>query len=85
MALIRSGYVDTDEGQVHYRCLRGDGPPLVFLHHTANSSTMWEAVIKRSAGSYDMVALDIPGTGGSYDPEGMPSIGHHTGSAWRWS
>jgi len=79
MTGMRFGYVDAGEGQVHYRRLRGDGPPLVFLHQTASSSAMWDAVMRRLAGDYDMIALDTPGFGGSYDPDEVPSIGYYTG------
>lgn len=76
MSAVRRGYVDTDRGQVHYRCQAGDGPPLVLLHQTASSSAMWEAVMARLAGR-EVVAPDTPGFGGSYDPESVPSVGYY--------
>lgn len=79
MSDMRFGYIDTSEGQVHYRRMPAEGPPLVFLHQTASSSAMWEAVMRRLAGTCDMVALDTPGFGGSYDPEEVPCIGYYTG------
>ncbi|MEQ9010607.1 alpha/beta hydrolase [Algiphilus sp.] len=79
MSRVRFGYVDTAEGQVHYRRIRGDGPILVFLHQTASSSAMWQAVMQRLAGDFDMIALDTPGFGGSYDPAEVPAIGYYAG------
>lgn len=77
MANMRFGYVDTEEGQVHYRRIRRTGPALVFLHQTASSSVMWNAVMHRLADVYDVVALDTPGFGGSYDPAAVPSIAYY--------
>ncbi|MDN5882501.1 MAG: alpha/beta hydrolase, partial [Nitrosospira sp.] len=58
--------------------LGSEGAPLlVFLHQTASSSAMWQAVMQRLAGVYDMIALDTPGFGGSYDPDEVPSITYY--------
>ena len=73
--MIRKAYADTSGGQVHYRTLAdGAGPPLVCLHQTASSSKMFVALMERLAGTRPIYALDTPGFGGSFDPEGMPSL-----------
>ncbi len=72
---IRKGYVDTDAGQVHYRHLPAPGKPSVALfHQTASSSAMFEQVMARLAGDFDLVAFDTPGFGGSFEPESIPSV-----------
>lgn len=71
---IRRGYVETAEGQLHYR-EAGSGPPLLLLHQTASSSTMWERVMLRLAGRFRLLALDTPGFGGSDAPLALPEDG----------
>jgi len=44
-----------------------DGPPIVFLHGTRLSRTMWRPVMRRLAGSYRVIALDLPGHGSRSD------------------
>lgn len=72
--IIRKAYVDTQSGQIHYRSLPGEGVPIIFLHQTASSSAMYVKVMERLAGEHPMYALDTPGFGGSFDPEGMPGM-----------
>ena len=73
---LRKGYADTAGGQVHYRFGDGEGRPAVFLHQTASSSKMWSALMERIP-SRPTYALDTPGFGGSFDPEGLPSLGQY--------
>ena len=69
---IYKGYVNTTEGQIHYRS-SGDGEPLVLLHCTSDSSTMWEAVLPIFGElGYRAIALDIPGHGNSDPPREKP-------------
>jgi pimeloyl-ACP methyl ester carboxylesterase len=72
--MIRKGYVDTSGGQVHYRYRRGTGTPIVCLHQTASSSAMFERVMTLWPGDEPLYALDTPGFGGSYEPEGQPTM-----------
>lgn len=75
---IRKGYVDTADGQVHYRfCEGGKGLPLVFLHQTASSSQMYEKVMELLKGEFRMFALDTPGFGQSYFPPQPPTISYY--------
>lgn len=75
--MIRKGYVDVFEGQVHYRMRPGEGPPVVCFHQTASSSQMYEAFMRAFPGRNPIYALDTPGFGGSYDPEGQPSMSEY--------
>ena len=45
MSIIRKGYAETSEGQVHYREVhRVSGTPLVLLHQTARVRTEWSSL-----------------------------------------
>ena len=71
---IRKGYVDTPDGQIHYRlCEGGHGLPLVLLHQTASSSQMYEPLMEVLQGQYRMLALDTPGFGQSDFPPPAPT------------
>ncbi|MCC7413770.1 MAG: alpha/beta hydrolase [Gammaproteobacteria bacterium] len=72
---IRKAYVDCSAGQIHYRYVAAAGrDAIVFLQQTASSSAMFEQVMTRLRGRYALYALDTPGFGGSFDPEGMPAM-----------
>jgi NADPH:quinone reductase-like Zn-dependent oxidoreductase/pimeloyl-ACP methyl ester carboxylesterase len=75
--LIEKFYVRTSGGQVHGRRVAGDGgggAPVVLLHRTPVSSAGFAAVLRflGSAGQA-AVALDTPGFGESFMPDGAPS------------
>lgn len=73
--MIRKGYADSAEGQIHYRCAGPDDAPVIaFFHQTASSSAMWERVLARLADSYRCYAFDTPGFGGSYQPADIPDL-----------
>ncbi len=72
--MIRRAYVDTPDGQVHYRMRAGTGTPIVCFHQTASSSAMFEQVMRRWPGNHALYALDTPGFGGSFDPAGRPAM-----------
>lgn len=72
---IIKGYADTRDGQVHFRRVEGGpGLPLVFLHQTASSGAMFALVMQRLAAGRPCYALDTPGFGGSFAPEGAPDL-----------
>jgi len=76
--MIRKGYADIADGQVHFRELQGPGLPVVCLHQTASSGAMWVKVMERMRGERPFIALDTPGFGGSFDPPELPpSIGRY--------
>ncbi|MGE0826768.1 MAG: alpha/beta fold hydrolase [Candidatus Binatia bacterium] len=75
---IKKGYVNTPDGQIHYRfCDGGKGLPLVFFHQTASSSLMYERLMAVLHGQYRMIALDTPGFGQSDFPPRAPTIGSY--------
>ena len=74
--MLRKGYVDTSEGQIHFRVEdQGVGPTVFFFHQTASSGSMFEAMMARLAGRYRMYALDTPGFGYSFGTDRIPGIG----------
>jgi len=75
MSIIRKGYVDTPDGQIHFRQLKNvDGIPLVLLHQTASSGVMFEPVMTLLSDSFHTLALDTPGFGASFSPPSGFSI-----------
>lgn len=53
---------------------RGSGPPLLLIHGIGHRCQAWEPVLDRLARVHDVIALDLPGFGGSpVPPEGMPA------------
>jgi pimeloyl-ACP methyl ester carboxylesterase len=75
--MIRKAYVDTAEGQIHYRYTDGgDGPPLVFFHMTASSSAAYVNLMEAMDGSIPMIAFDTPNYGESYRTSCEPSIAY---------
>lgn len=78
--VIKRGYADFGEGQIHFRMMDGPGRPLVMLHQTASSSASFEAMMRRMAGMRPMLALDTPGFGCSFDPPVAPTLADY--SAW---
>jgi pimeloyl-ACP methyl ester carboxylesterase len=58
-------------GKVHY-AEAGQGDPVVMIHGYAPISTwhVWDANIAAIAGVRRVLALDLPGYGGSHSPEG---------------
>lgn len=75
--LSRRGYVDTSWGQIHYR-ERGTGEPVLLLHQTPSSSSMWERVMHVFPEGFRLVAPDTPGFGCS----DAPAVPDAEGLAW---
>lgn len=46
----------------------GSGPALVLIHGVASSSYSWADVASKLAARFDVIALDLPGFGGSSQP-----------------
>jgi NADPH:quinone reductase-like Zn-dependent oxidoreductase/pimeloyl-ACP methyl ester carboxylesterase len=72
--MIEKFYARTSAGQVHGRRVPGGGDPVVLLHRTPVSSAGFDAVLRflERAGQA-AVALDTPGFGQSFMPEGAPT------------
>jgi pimeloyl-ACP methyl ester carboxylesterase len=62
--------------RVMYR-MAGSGPPVVLIHGMVNSSRHWEAVARRLALDYTVIAPDLIGHGDSATPRGDYSLGAH--------
>lgn len=80
---VKNGYVDTAEGQVHYRQSGNvDDRPLILLHQSPSSSLMWSPVLPLFAEKgYCAIAFDMPGFGNSFKPRTKPSdISYYTKS-----
>lgn len=73
MTSIRRGFADTPDGQIHYRAVEGPGTPVLLLHRTPVDSSSYEAMLRFLAGRRAAIALDTPGFGQSFKPEGSPS------------
>lgn len=74
MRQIRKGYVDIPQGQIHYHAVDGSDPAIVFLHQTALSAKTYDPTLRVLDLPNRLIALDTPGFGGSYDPEGWPTL-----------
>ena len=59
--------VDAGGLRIAYR-RAGSGPPLVLLHGILGDSRLWEPQLEGLADSFDVIAWDTPGCGGSDDP-----------------
>lgn len=75
MSIIRKGYADTPNGQVHFRQLnKVDETPLVLLHQTASSGMMFEPIMSLLADSFHTIAPDTPGFGASFPPPNLFTV-----------
>lgn len=66
-AVRESGTVRTNDVETYY-VRSGDGPPIVFIHGMAMSTTEWEPQMEALSNEYTTVAYDVRGhgrTGGS--------------------
>lgn len=77
---IRRAYLDLPEGQLHCHIREGGAPAIVFLHQTASSAGCYDPLLNALDVPNCLVAIDTPGFGGSFDPEGSPSMQDYT----RW-
>jgi haloalkane dehalogenase len=87
-ATIRRGYVPAGRVQIHYR-RAGDAksPLLVLLHQTPSTSAMYEPLMARLAGRFDVLAPDTPGFGNSDALDGPFTIANAASAlaaAVRW-
>lgn len=60
----RRGFVNTTQGQVHYR-VAGSGPPVVLLHDSPRSSAMYGELLRWLGEHFTAIAIDTPGHGNS--------------------
>jgi pimeloyl-ACP methyl ester carboxylesterase len=64
---MRRAFLDTPDGQIHYRAA-GQGRPVLLLHQTPRSSDEYRDVIPLLARELHVVAMDTIGYGDSYRP-----------------
>jgi pimeloyl-ACP methyl ester carboxylesterase len=64
---VEPRFVDVDGLRIRY-VRKGSGPPVVLVHGIASSVYSWADVIPALAESHDVIALDLPGFGGSDIP-----------------
>lgn len=76
---VKKGYIDTDEGQVHYRYAgREDSEStLVLLHQNRGSSHRFVETMELLKEHFYVIAPDTPGAGLSYHPDEVPSMGYY--------
>ncbi len=67
--MIRRGFLDLAEGQIHYRSvLGGTGVPLLVLHYCPGSSKQMERIVTGFGARRPVYAPDMPGNGDSAPP-----------------
>ncbi|WP_313807240.1 alpha/beta hydrolase [Sphingobium sp.] len=75
--MIRKAYVDTGDGQLHYRYTSGgSGLPIVLMHLNGSTSEAYEAVMRELDGTVPTFAFDSPNNGESFRTDKTPSIGY---------
>ena len=80
MGTPRRGYLEGPAGQVHYRRAGEGGEPLLLLHQSPLSSTLFDAVLPRlAAQGFDALALDLPGYGMSDEPAAGATLEDYAG------
>lgn len=71
--VIRRGFAETPEGQIHY-AMAGDGKPVLLLHQTPRSWDEYRDVLPIIGEKRWAIAIDTIGFGDSYKPEKEGSI-----------
>lgn len=74
---LHRGYLDTDHGQVYY-WTAGQGPNVVCLHQSGNSSEEYVGLIPFLADRCRLVSLDLPGHGRSSIPANELTVDDYT-------
>jgi pimeloyl-ACP methyl ester carboxylesterase len=64
---MKRAYIDTPEGQIHYR-IEGRGEPLLLLHKVGLSSDQFTEMLPILGKNYLVIAMDILGCGNSDQP-----------------
>lgn len=70
---IKRAFLDTEEGQIHYR-IGGEGEPLLLLHMNPRSSDEYRELMPLFAQKYCVMAMDLMGFGDSDKPPRMYSV-----------
>jgi pimeloyl-ACP methyl ester carboxylesterase len=70
---MKRGYIDTPEGQVHYRT-EGNGEPFLLLHKAGLSSDEYTEMLPFLGKSYRAIAMDVLGYGNTDLPKPEPKF-----------
>jgi len=70
---IKRAFLDTEDGQIHYR-IGGEGEPLLLLHMNPRSSDEYRELIPILAQQRRVIAMDFMGFGDSDKPPRMYTI-----------
>lgn len=73
---IKRGFVDTFDGQIHYR-EAGEGPPIVLIHQILRTSLDYKFVMPVLAKSHRVIAIDSVGCGDSDPPDNPYTLEEH--------
>lgn len=77
---IKRAFLDTEEGQIHYR-IGGDGEPLLLLHMNPRSSDEYREMMPLLAQHYRVMAMDLMGFGDSDKPPRLYSVADYAATA----
>lgn len=77
---IKQGYVNTEDGQVHY-WEAGNGPAILFIHQSSSSVEEYAGMVPFLADKYRLITFDWPGHGSSDDPNTEYGVDDFTRSA----
>ena len=77
MSGVSRGYAASRFGSVHYWSV-GQGPVILLLHQSAQSSDEYLGLAPFLAESYRLLAIDLPGHGASEDPDHELSVDEFT-------
>lgn len=77
--MTQRAFAATACGQIHYRT-EGDGPALVLLHQTPDSSRAFEAAIPGLGTERRVLAMDTPGYGDSAPPDRPYAMAGYAGA-----
>lgn len=70
---IKRAFLDTEDGQIHYR-IGGEGEPLLLLHMNPRSSDEYRELMPILAQKYRVMAMDFMGFGDSDKPPRLYSV-----------
>ena len=77
MSTVTNGYVDTRDGQIHYRRAgHHNDAPIVMLHMVGSSSRAFESLMVALAPDIPSIALDMMNYGESFRTRHDPSVGY---------
>ena len=70
---VERGLAKVSSGYIHYKAA-GSGRPVILIHASHRSSSMYSGVIERLSDVARLYAIDLPGNGGSDALAGPPTL-----------